>query len=81
MKQENIYRISARRIKADKLADVIQAAAGTSSEAARMNEQDWSRVVFLAQVNPPSDETKQLVVEILEGREESYRRLQGQAAA
>lgn len=73
----NIYEFSARRIKADKLADVLQGAGGTSVEAGKMNEQCWAAVASLAGVNPPSAATKQLAVEILQAREQACEQLRG----
>jgi hypothetical protein len=77
MKQKNgsIYEFSARRIKADKLADTIQGAGGTSSEAAKMGDQDWAMVEFLTGVKPASAETKRMAVEILGGRENACEKL------
>lgn len=75
---QNIYKFSARRIKADKLADVIQAAYGSSVEARKMNDACWAMVISMAGVNPPSTETKELAIELLQAREEASRRVRAQ---
>lgn len=74
----NVYEFSARRVKAEKLANVIQAAFGTSAEARNMDRECWAKVVSLAGVNPPSPETKQLAIELLEAREQAVERLRAQ---
>jgi hypothetical protein len=74
-KKQTVYELLARRVKADKLADVIQGAGGTSAEAARMDDKDWSMAAALANVKPPGPETKRLVVEVLDAREDAARRV------
>lgn len=74
-KRSSIYQHSARRIKADKLADVIQAVGATSTEASRMGPEEWEMVVSLADVHAPSLETQQLTIAILREREETRARV------
>jgi hypothetical protein len=74
-RKESIYKDLARRIKAEKLANVIQGAGGTSAEAAKMGDRDWTVAVALAKVNPPGPETKRLVIEFLQAREDAAQEL------
>lgn len=58
----NIYEVAARNMKAAKLAVVLARAGFTGTEFDHVN---WESATTLAKVNPPSDTTKELVMELL----------------
>ncbi len=62
--------IANRRLtKASALASIILRAGGTADKARHMTDEDWDRTRLIACVNPPSADTKALVVSLLEQRE------------
>ncbi len=62
----NTYEMLGRRNKADKLVATIRRLEGTAGDVRGMSEKDWTNVAKLAKVNPPSQATRELVIEILE---------------
>ena len=64
----NAYEMLARRNKADKLVAVIRSFDGTVEDARGMTDEDWVHAAKLAKVALPSQATRIMVIEILEGK-------------
>lgn len=71
----NPYEDAARIKKAHALADTVQAAGGTAQAAADLPHEDRLTAAAVAGVNPPSDATWELVVDLLRKREQAAERL------
>jgi hypothetical protein len=69
--EPNIYKASAQRAKAEKLANQLEALTMTSETAARLSQLEWRCMAVFAKVNPPSDETQALAIDAMKAREEA----------
>jgi hypothetical protein len=69
--EPNIYKASAQRAKAEKLANQLEALTMTSETAARLSPLEWRRMAVFAKVNPPSEETQALAIDAMKAREEA----------
>jgi hypothetical protein len=58
-----------RTAKAIRLADVLRSHQATAAEVRALPDETWATISELAQVNPPSQATRDVVVTILEAAE------------
>ena len=66
---ENDFEERARAIKAQKLANLLESKGASAFAVANMDENGWNAATQIANVNPPSQTTKDLVIAILRSRE------------
>jgi len=65
----NPHKALAQTAKANKLRDVLVANRRTAQQASEMSEYGWECAAKLAGVNPPSAETRELVITMLRSHE------------
>ena len=60
--EQNPFAMAARMAKAERIADVLRRFKATPEDVAEMSEEGWLLAAALADVPPPSDTTKAMVI-------------------